>query len=38
MDVVQVEAVEEVEDNGIEESQLDEMWSYVGKKTNPMWL
>ena len=23
---------------GIDESQLDEMWSYVGKKTNPRWL
>lgn len=23
---------------GIDESELDEMWSYVGKKTNPRWL
>lgn len=23
---------------GIEESELDEMWSYVGKKTNQRWL
>ena len=37
MDVVRVETVE-VEDNGIEESELDEMWRYVGKKTNPVWL
>lgn len=22
----------------VEESELDEMWSYVGKKTNPRWL
>ena len=30
--------VEEPVEVGIEESQLDEMWSYVGKKTNPRWL
>lgn len=30
--------VEEPEEKGIEESELDEMWSYVGKKTNPRWL
>jgi len=30
--------VEEPVKVGIEESQLDEMWSYVGKKTNPRWL
>jgi insertion element IS1 protein InsB len=23
---------------GVNESELDEMWSYVGKKTNPRWL
>jgi len=23
---------------GIEESELDEMWSYVGKKANQRWL
>ncbi|WP_250126554.1 IS1 family transposase [Chroococcidiopsis sp. CCMEE 29] len=23
---------------GVDESELDEMWSYVGKKTNPRWL
>lgn len=25
-------------DSGIEESELDEMWSYVGKKANQRWL
>jgi len=35
VDIVQVE---EFQETGIEESQLDEMWSYVGKKTNPRWL
>ena len=36
VDIVQVE---EHEAPGVEESQLDEMWSYVGKKTNPTrWL
>ncbi len=24
--------------SGIEESELDEMWSYVGKKANQRWL
>ncbi len=35
VDIVRVEESEEV---GIEESELDEMWSYVGKKANPRWL
>ena len=35
VDIVQVE---EFQETGIEEAQLDEMWSYVGKKTNPRWL
>ena len=35
MDIVRVEEPEEA---GVEEAQLDEMWSYVGKKTNPRWL
>lgn len=35
MDIVQVE---EPPETGIEESELDEMWSFVGKKTNPRWL
>ncbi len=34
---VEIRLVEEVLE-GIEESQLDEMWSYVGKKTNQRWL
>jgi insertion element IS1 protein InsB len=35
VDIVQVE---EPAETGIEESELDEMWSFVGKKTNPRWL
>ena len=35
MDIVQ--AKEPVE-TGIEESEVDEMWSFVGKKANPRWL
>lgn len=35
MDIVQVK---EPVRTGIEESSLDEMWSFVGKKTNPRWL
>jgi insertion element IS1 protein InsB len=35
VDIIQVEAPIET---GIEESELDEMWSFVGKKTNPRWL
>ncbi len=34
---VDIVRVEEPEESGIEESELDEMWSYVGKKTNPRW-
>jgi len=30
--------VEEEAYVGIEESELDEMWSYVGKKANQRWL
>jgi hypothetical protein len=30
--------VEESEEAGVDESELDEMWSYVGKKSNPRWL
>lgn len=33
-----MEKVEEKADSEVEESELDEMWSYVGKKTNPRWL
>ncbi len=35
---VDIIRVEEREETGIEESELDEMWSYVGKKSNPRWL
>jgi len=35
---VEIIRVEEPEETGIEESELDEMWSYVGKKSNPRWL
>ena len=35
MDIFQVK---ELVETGIEESELDEMWSFVGKKTNPRWL
>jgi len=37
---VQVDTVrvEEPEEAGVEQSELDEMWSYVGKKSNPRWL
>jgi transposase-like protein len=34
---VEIVRVEELEAIGIEESELDEMWSYVGKKSNPRW-
>jgi insertion element IS1 protein InsB len=33
-----LEKVEEKAESEVEESELDEMWSYVGKKTNPRWL
>lgn len=35
---VEIVRVSEPVEAGIEESQLDEMWSSVGKKTNPRWL
>lgn len=35
VDICQVEQPEETEEP---ESELDEMWSYVGKKDNPRWL
>ena len=35
---VDIIRVEEATEAVIEESELDEMWSYVGKKTNPRWL
>lgn len=30
--------MEELVETGIKESELDEMWSFVAKKTNPRWL
>jgi len=35
---VEIIRVEESEETAIEDSELDEMWSYVGKKSNPRWL
>jgi len=35
---VEIVQVEESRESGVEESELDEMWSYVGKKANPRWL
>jgi len=35
---VEIRRVEEEAPAGIEEAQLDEMWSYVGNKTNQRWL
>ncbi|MUL38982.1 hypothetical protein BWI75_22415 [Gloeocapsopsis sp. AAB1 = 1H9] len=35
VEIIRVENFQEV---GIEESELDEMWSYVSKKSNPRWL
>ncbi len=35
---VVVEQAQTDDEPGVDESELDEMWSYVGKKTNPRWL
>jgi len=35
---VEIRLVEQEVEEGIEESQLDQMWSYVSNKTNPRWL
>jgi len=35
---VVIEQVAVEEQPGVEESELDEMWSFVGNKTNPRWL
>ena len=35
---VEIVRVEQPVEAGIDESELDEMWSYVEKKTNPRWL
>lgn len=37
VDIIQAEVTQEQQGNGVEESELDEMWSYVGKKANPRW-
>lgn len=34
---VDIVRAEEPEGAGIEESELNEMWGYVGKKSNPIW-
>lgn len=33
-----VEQAQTDDEPEVDESELDEMWSYVGKKTNPRWL
>jgi len=38
VNVVRAEVVEETGETGVEESELDEMWSFVGKKSKPRWL
>ncbi len=35
---VDIVRVEEPKGSGVEESELDEMWSYVSSKKNPRWL
>ncbi|MDV2996928.1 MAG: hypothetical protein N4J56_006633 [Chroococcidiopsis sp. SAG 2025] len=35
---VEIIRVEVTQAAGVEESELDEMWSYVGRKSNPRWL
>ncbi len=35
---VEIRLVEDEVSSGIEESELDEMWSYIGKKANQRWL
>jgi len=35
---VEIWLAEKEASSGIEESELDEMWSYVGKKANQRWL
>lgn len=38
VDIIRAEVTQASEEAGVEESKLDEMWSYVGKKANPRWL
>ena len=35
---VEIIRVEDSQEAGLKESELDEMWSYVSKKSNPRWL
>ena len=35
---VEIVRVEELEETGVKEAELDEMWSYVSSKKNPRWL
>ena len=35
---VDIVRAEEPKKSGVEESELDEMWSYVSSKKNPRWL
>lgn len=35
---VDIVRAEEFQETGVKESELDQMWSYVSKKTNPRWL
>jgi len=35
---IEIVRVEEPEEIGVEEAELDEMWSYVSSKKNPRWL
>ncbi len=38
VEIYQVKEVEEPANSGVEESELDEMWSFVESKKNPRWL
>jgi len=38
VDVVRAEVVEELEETGVEESSLEQMWSFVGNKSHPRLL
>lgn len=38
VEICQVEEAEETSTLGVEESELDEMWSFVASKRNPRWL
>jgi transposase-like protein len=38
VDIVRAEVDQEPEKQEIEESELDEMWSFVSSKSNPRWL